>query len=119
MAWTCNSFWPCSTPVPWQVQASISDVLKNNRLIAEAARESNLASPLLDVCHALYGETQALGDGQCDMAAVVLAIEARTDSINPLQSRPARLSSPASVPARSREDADGTAAFAPDIGPAP
>jgi 3-hydroxyisobutyrate dehydrogenase len=62
------------------VQASISDVLKNNRLIAEAAREAHLASPLLDVCHALYGETVAMGHGQADMAAVVRAIEARTDS---------------------------------------
>ncbi|MFY0572205.1 NAD(P)-dependent oxidoreductase [Archangium lansingense] len=62
------------------VQASISDVLKNNRLIAEAARESHLASPLLDVCYALYGETEALGHGQADMAAVVRALEARTDS---------------------------------------
>lgn len=61
-------------------QASISDVLKNNRLVAEAARESNLASPLLDVCHALYCETVALGHGQSDMVAVVHAIEARTDS---------------------------------------
>lgn len=62
------------------VQASISDVLKNNRLIAEAAREAKLASPLLDVCHALYGETEAMGEGQSDMAAVVHAIESRTDS---------------------------------------
>lgn len=63
------------------VQASIVDVLKNNRLIAEAARETNLASPLLDVCHALYGETLTQGHGQSDMAAVVRAIEARTDSL--------------------------------------
>ena len=62
------------------VQASITDVLKNNRLIAEAARASHVASPLLDVCHALYGETVALGHGQADMVAVVRAIEARTDS---------------------------------------
>lgn len=62
------------------VQASITDVLKNNRLIAEAARASNLASPLLDVCHALYGETLALGHGQADMVAVVRALEARTDA---------------------------------------
>ncbi|MBA8903379.1 NAD(P)-dependent oxidoreductase [Phyllobacterium sp. P30BS-XVII] len=58
---------------------SISDVLKNNRLIAAAARQSNLASPLLDICYSLYGETVALGHGQEDMAAVVRAIEARTD----------------------------------------
>jgi 3-hydroxyisobutyrate dehydrogenase len=64
----------------FDVQASIVDVLKNNRLIAEAAREAKVASPLLDVCYALYGETLALGYGQADMAAVIHAIEARTDS---------------------------------------
>ena len=61
------------------VQASISNVLENNRLIAEAARRANLASPLLDVCHALYGETLLLGQGESDMAAVIRAIEARTE----------------------------------------
>jgi 3-hydroxyisobutyrate dehydrogenase len=61
------------------VQAAILDVLKNNRLIAEQARSSSLASPLLDVCHALYGETAALGLGDSDMIAVLHAIEARTD----------------------------------------
>ncbi|MES9539307.1 NAD(P)-binding domain-containing protein [Actinomadura sp. NPDC000600] len=60
------------------VQASILNVLDNNRLIAEAARAARLASPLLDVCHALYGETAALGHGDADMAAVVHALEART-----------------------------------------
>ncbi|MEV0678801.1 NAD(P)-dependent oxidoreductase [Actinosynnema sp. NPDC050436] len=59
------------------VQASITDVLKNNRLIAEAARAAGTASPLLDVCHALFGETVALGHGGEDMAAVVHAIRAR------------------------------------------
>lgn len=62
------------------VQASISDVFYNNRLIAEAARESNVASPLLDACHALFGEAVGLGYGAADMAAVVSAIEARTDA---------------------------------------
>ncbi|WP_037732977.1 NAD(P)-dependent oxidoreductase [Streptomyces megasporus] len=61
------------------VQAAVSDVLKNNRLIAEAARAAGLASPLLDVCHALFGETVALGHGRSDMVAVLHAIEARTD----------------------------------------
>src|SRR5438067_1895395 len=61
------------------VQATISNVLENNRLIAEAAREAGVASPLLDVCHALYGETRALGFGDADMAAVLKAIEARSD----------------------------------------
>ena len=60
------------------VQAAIADVLKNNRLIAEAARRAGVASPLLDVCHALYGETLAQGHGAADMAAVIRALEART-----------------------------------------
>jgi len=64
----------------FSVQAGILDVLKNNRLIAEQARSTSLASPLLDVCHALYGETAALGHGSADMAAVLYAIEARTES---------------------------------------
>ncbi|CAB3665076.1 2-hydroxy-3-oxopropionate reductase [Paraburkholderia sediminicola] len=62
------------------VQASIVDVLKNNRLAAEAARHANLASPLLDVCFDLYTETVELGHGQADMVAVVHAIEARTEA---------------------------------------
>ncbi|MFL5313308.1 MAG: NAD(P)-dependent oxidoreductase [Myxococcales bacterium] len=61
-------------------QASISNVLENVRLIAEEARASGIASPLLDVCHALYGETQALGLGAADMIAVIRAIEHRTDA---------------------------------------
>lgn len=60
------------------VQGAISNVLENNRLIAEAAREARVASPLLDVCHALYAETQALGLGSADMIAVIRAIEQRT-----------------------------------------
>jgi 3-hydroxyisobutyrate dehydrogenase len=64
----------------FEVQASIADVLKNCRLIAGAARASNLASPLLDVCQTLYGESMALALGRDDMAAVIRAIEARTDA---------------------------------------
>jgi 3-hydroxyisobutyrate dehydrogenase-like beta-hydroxyacid dehydrogenase len=45
----------------------------------EWAGEAGVASPLLDVCHALYGETRALGFGDADMAAVLKAIEARSD----------------------------------------
>ncbi|WP_405975792.1 NAD(P)-dependent oxidoreductase [Streptomyces sp. NBC_00988] len=63
------------------VQAAAADVLKNNRLIAEAAREAGLASPLLDVCHALYSETVALDHGGEDMVAVVHALEARTEGV--------------------------------------
>ncbi|MBB5958040.1 3-hydroxyisobutyrate dehydrogenase [Saccharothrix tamanrassetensis] len=60
------------------VQAAALDVLKNNRLIAEAARAAGVASPLLDVCHALFGETVSLGHGAEDMAAVLRAIRARS-----------------------------------------
>ncbi|KWS05177.1 3-hydroxyisobutyrate dehydrogenase [Lysobacter capsici AZ78] len=62
----------------YSVQASIADVLKNNRLIAQAARDAGIASPLLDVCHALFGETLAQGHGAADMAAVVRAIQTRS-----------------------------------------
>ncbi|MFE2544926.1 NAD(P)-dependent oxidoreductase [Actinacidiphila glaucinigra] len=63
----------------FSAQAAASDVLHNNRLIAEAARASGLASPLLDVCHALFDETVEQGGGRADMVAVLRAIEARTD----------------------------------------
>jgi 3-hydroxyisobutyrate dehydrogenase len=63
------------------VQASIRDVLKNNRLIAEAARAAGIASPLLDVCHGLFGETDELGLGDTDMITVIRAIEQRTQAI--------------------------------------
>ena len=59
-------------------QAGISDVLKNNRLIVEAAREAGMASPQMDACLRLYAETEGLGLGSDDMIAVVRAIEART-----------------------------------------
>ncbi|MET9760710.1 NAD(P)-dependent oxidoreductase [Streptomyces sp. NPDC006372] len=61
------------------VQAAASDVLKNNRLIAEAARKAEVASPLLDICQALYGETVDRGHGAEDMTAVLRALEGRTD----------------------------------------
>jgi 3-hydroxyisobutyrate dehydrogenase len=41
-------------------------------------QEARVASPLLDVCHALYAETLALGLGGADMVAVIRAIEQRT-----------------------------------------
>jgi 3-hydroxyisobutyrate dehydrogenase len=62
-------------------QAGISDVLKNCRLIVEAARHASLVSPLMDVCAALYAETENLGLGNEDMIAVVRAIEERTVAI--------------------------------------
>jgi 3-hydroxyisobutyrate dehydrogenase len=60
------------------VQAAIADVHYNNRLVTAAARARGIASPLLDVCEELFAETEALGHGKADMAAVVTAIAART-----------------------------------------
>jgi 3-hydroxyisobutyrate dehydrogenase len=62
-------------------QATITNVLENNRLIAEAARAAGIASPLLDVCHALFAETLDSGLEAADMAAVIRAIELRTAAI--------------------------------------
>ncbi len=62
-------------------QAAITDVLKNNRLVVETARQARVASPLIDVCYGLYAETQELGFGDEDMVAVIRAIEQRTAKI--------------------------------------
>lgn len=59
-------------------QATIQNVLENATLIAEAARTARVASPLLDICHTLYAETDALGKKDLDMVAVIRAIEQRT-----------------------------------------
>jgi 3-hydroxyisobutyrate dehydrogenase len=60
------------------VQASISDVFYNNRLIADAARSAHVATPLLDACHQLFEEAERLGHGREDMAGVLHAFEALT-----------------------------------------
>jgi 3-hydroxyisobutyrate dehydrogenase len=62
-------------------QAAIPNVLENTTLIIEAARTARVASPLLDVCHALYVETDALGTRDLDMVAVIRAIEKRTAAV--------------------------------------
>jgi 3-hydroxyisobutyrate dehydrogenase len=64
----------------FSAQASIVDVLKNNRLIVDAARAAGIASPLLDVCTGLYAETESLGRGADDMIGVIQAIANRTDT---------------------------------------
>ncbi|WP_037077787.1 NAD(P)-dependent oxidoreductase [Pseudonocardia spinosispora] len=63
------------------VQASIANVLENNRLVAEAAHSAGLAVPLLDVCHALYLETLAQGHAESDMIAVLHALRTRTAAL--------------------------------------
>ena len=62
----------------FSVQTAITDVLKNSRFIADAARERGVAVPLVDACLDLYAETEELGLGGLDMAAVIRALERRT-----------------------------------------
>lgn len=61
----------------FDVQAGLADVYKNTGLITRAARTHRIASPLLDACHALYGDAVALGHPTEDMVAVIHAIRAR------------------------------------------
>jgi 3-hydroxyisobutyrate dehydrogenase len=62
-------------------QAAIHDVLKNNRLVADAARKARIATPLIDTCLTLYGQADHMGYGDEDMAAVIRAIESLTSSM--------------------------------------
>lgn len=55
-------------------QASVSDVLYNNRLILAAAHEVRARVPLLSVCERLFARAESLGLGGADMAAVVAAL---------------------------------------------
>lgn len=61
----------------FSAQAAADDVLKNSRLIFEAARAAGVRSPLVDACYSLFGETVARGDAKSDMAAVVKAFRDR------------------------------------------
>jgi 3-hydroxyisobutyrate dehydrogenase len=63
------------------VRAAVSDVLYNNRLIADASRRADIASPLLDVCLRLFQDTEDLGHGSDDMAAVIASIDGRTTQL--------------------------------------
>ena len=60
------------------VQARISDVLQNSRLIVDAATDAGIVAPILELCHELFSETMASGLGDSDMVAVLRAIEERT-----------------------------------------
>ncbi len=63
----------------FDAQAAARDVLKNNQLIADAARAAGVASPLLDACLSLFTRTVELGHGTEDMVAVVHALRERSD----------------------------------------
>jgi 3-hydroxyisobutyrate dehydrogenase len=64
--------------VDFTAQASIVDVLKNTRLVAEAAQAARISTPLLDVSFDLFTETLNLGEGATDMISVLRALETRT-----------------------------------------
>ena len=65
----------------FSVQAGTADAFNSTKLIAEAARAANMASPVLDLCRTLYGESVELGNGRLDMVSVIKAIEARTEAL--------------------------------------
>ena len=56
-------------------QASIRDVCKNAALVAGAAADAQVASPILDEARYLFESVLARGAGELDMAAVVSAFE--------------------------------------------
>jgi len=66
----------------FDVQASVRDVHYNSALVSGAARERTLASPLIDACDSLFDRAEALGFGDADMAAVVRALEDRTQALS-------------------------------------
>lgn len=61
-------------------QAASANVLETNRLVAEAAHESGIPSPLRDACLALYRRTNELGLGTLDMISVVRAFDGNARS---------------------------------------
>jgi 3-hydroxyisobutyrate dehydrogenase len=65
----------------YAAQATIPNVLENIALIAEAARATRTASPLLDLCHSLYAEAAEVLRSDVDMIAVIRAIERRSAAI--------------------------------------
>lgn len=70
------------------VQAATADAYNSTRLIANAARQASIATPLLDAASNLYGESVELGNGREDMISVIKAIEARSSGIVTPASKP-------------------------------
>ena len=60
-------------------QAAIDDVLKNARLVEDAAVASGAAHPLIRASRELYEEASAAGLGGDDMIGVIAALEARAN----------------------------------------
>ncbi|WP_309128310.1 NAD(P)-dependent oxidoreductase [Microbacterium sp.] len=66
------------TAEDWTPHAAIPDVLKNSRLVQDHAQKTGNATPLMEVCTALYAEAESLGRSGDDMAAVIAALRHRT-----------------------------------------
>lgn len=64
----------------FEVQAAITDVVKNADLVVDAARAAGAAAPLIDLCADLYHQTDQAGGGRLDMVAVVRAYQHRSDA---------------------------------------
>jgi 3-hydroxyisobutyrate dehydrogenase len=64
----------------FEVQAATADALHSCRLIAAAARDAGIATPLLDLSADLYAESVDAGNGRLDMISVIEALEARSSS---------------------------------------
>jgi 3-hydroxyisobutyrate dehydrogenase len=62
----------------FSVQAAISDVLTNIRLILAAATRAGAATPMMEICSECFVRTEALGLGKADMAAVIASFERRS-----------------------------------------
>ena len=58
-------------------QAAISDVVKNCRLVLDAAREAGATTPIIDLVAGLYEATAASGHADADMVAVARMFAAR------------------------------------------
>jgi 3-hydroxyisobutyrate dehydrogenase len=65
-------------------QATIADVLKNCRLISDAALGARACTPLLEETLAAFARTERRGDGRLDMAAVIRAAQ-RYEAQGPAQ----------------------------------
>jgi 3-hydroxyisobutyrate dehydrogenase len=58
-------------------QAAISDVVKNCRLVLDAAREAGATTPIIDLVADLYEATAASGHADADMVAIARMFAAR------------------------------------------
>jgi 3-hydroxyisobutyrate dehydrogenase len=72
----------------FSVQAAISDVLTNTRLMLDAAGVAGTAMPLVEVCRDLFSDAEALGLGKADMAGVIASFEQRSPRRRPERGKP-------------------------------